>query len=102
MPRGILSGPFPAGCPDPPRRGSVPYNHSGARRPMRTPAAAIFVLCLVFGPTASPAYAQYGAKKLADRATGETYHVEVAGDFWFPSPDIAITSESLPGILGSR
>ena len=40
--------------------------------------------------------------QLSDRATGETYHVEVGGLFWSPTPDIAITSESLPGIPGSR
>ena len=49
----------------------------------------------------SPARAQFGAQTTSDRATGETYHVEVGGYFWNPTPDIAITSESL-GIIGSR
>jgi hypothetical protein len=55
----------------------------------------------VFGLAAAPARAQYGAKT-SNRATGETYHVEVAGDFWNPTPEIAITSESLPGVVGTR
>ena len=32
---------------------------------------------------------------------GENYHVEIGGFLWFPTPDIAITSESL-GIIGSK
>jgi hypothetical protein len=67
---------------------------------MRLRAASIFVWCLLFG-LAAPARAQYGAKTVSDPATGEKYHVEVAGDFWFPAPAIAITSEAL-GIVGSR
>ena len=68
---------------------------------MRTRAATIFVWCVVFGLAAAPARAQYGVKKISDPATGEDYHVEVGGYFWNPTPDIAITSESL-GIVGSR
>jgi hypothetical protein len=69
---------------------------------MRTRVAAIFVLSVVFGLAAAPpAHAQYGARRVADRATGETYHVEIGGYLWNPTPDIAITSESL-GIVGSR
>jgi hypothetical protein len=68
---------------------------------MRMRAAAIFVWCVVFGLAAAPAQAQYGVENISDPATGEAYHVEVAGDFWFPTPDIAITSEAL-GIVGSR
>jgi hypothetical protein len=69
---------------------------------MRTRAATILVWCVVFGLAAAPARAQYGVKKISDPATGESYHVEVGGYFWNPTPDIAITSESLPGIRGSR
>jgi hypothetical protein len=69
---------------------------------MRTRAATILVWCVVFGLAAAPARAQYGVKKISDPATGENYHVEVGGYFWNPTPDIAITSESLPGIKGSR
>jgi hypothetical protein len=52
---------------------------------------------------AAPAEAQYGARSAtSNRATGETYNVEVSGDFWNPLPDpIIISSESL-GILGSN
>jgi hypothetical protein len=57
-------------------------------------------MCL-FGLSVAPARAQYGAKNVSERATGETYHVEIGGYLWNPTPDIAITSESL-GIVGSR
>ena len=63
---------------------------------------AIAVLCLVVLLVATPAFAQYGGSGgLSDPATGETYHVEIGGYLWSPSPTIAITSESL-GIIGSR
>ncbi len=68
---------------------------------MRTRAAAVFVLCLALSLLASPAGAQYAPVGASNRATGETYHVEVGGYFWNPTPDIVITSESL-GIVGSR
>jgi hypothetical protein len=45
---------------------------------------------------ASPASAQ-----TSTRATGENYHVEVSGSFWYPTPAIVISSESLDGIIGS-
>jgi hypothetical protein len=41
---------------------------------------------------AAPLRAQ---EHISDPATGEKYHVEVAGDFWFPSPNITITSQAL-------
>jgi hypothetical protein len=44
---------------------------------------------------ATPAAAQSG------RATGENYHVEVAGNLWDPTPAIIIRSESIRGIIGS-
>jgi hypothetical protein len=66
---------------------------------MRTRAATISVFCLTTILAAAPARAQYGTRGLSDRATGETYHVELGGDFWYPSPDVVISSESL-GILG--
>lgn len=58
---------------------------------MRTRVAAISVLCLALGLLAAPARAQYAPK--GDRATGETYHVEIGAHFWNPSPDIVISSE---------
>ena len=68
---------------------------------MRTSAAAVLVFCLASVAMPSSAAAQYGAKPASDRATGETYHMEIGGFLWFPTPDIAITSESL-GIVGSK
>jgi hypothetical protein len=50
---------------------------------------------------AAPASAQFGTPGLSDPATGETYHVEVGGYFWNPTPTVLITSESL-GIIGSE
>src|SRR5882672_7437316 len=68
---------------------------------MRTRTAQILVWSAVLCLAATPASAQYGAKTMADPATGEAYHVEVSGDFWNPNPQIDITSEAL-GIIGSR
>ena len=62
---------------------------------MGTRAASVLVLLSAFGLMASPARAQYGARPMSDPATGETYHVEVGGYFWNPTPDITITSQSL-------
>jgi hypothetical protein len=53
------------------------------------------------GMVAAPAWAQYQVKNISDPATGEKYHVELGGYLWSPTPDIAITSQSL-GIIGSR
>jgi hypothetical protein len=68
---------------------------------MRTSAASVLVLCLASVAMPSTAAAQYGGSPASDRATGETYHVEVGGFLWSPSPDVLITSESL-GIIGSK
>jgi hypothetical protein len=68
---------------------------------MRTRLFAITV-CLLAGLSAAvPAEAQYGARRAtADRATGETYHVELAGTIWNPTPTINLSSEQFD-ILGS-
>lgn len=61
-------------------------------------------LCLFAGLAAAvPAEAQYGARRApsSNRATGENYHVEVAGTIWNPTPEIVISSESL-GIIGDN
>lgn len=60
-------------------------------------------LCLVAGLcAATPAEAQYGARRgTSNRATGETYHVELGGTLWNPTPEIVISSESL-GISGDN
>jgi hypothetical protein len=44
---------------------------------------------------AAPAEAQYKPRASSNRATGETYHVEIGGAFWNPTPDIVISSEGL-------
>jgi hypothetical protein len=49
-----------------------------------------------------PASAQYASKKSTSaRPLGETYHVEFGGDFWNPTPDVTVRSESL-GIPGDE
>ena len=69
---------------------------------MRTRLFTAIVCLLAGGFAAAPAEAQYGARRTtANRATGETYRVEVAGTIWNPTPDIVISSESL-GILGDQ
>ena len=59
--------------------------------------AISFALMLV----ATPAFAQYGARALSEPATGETYHFEVGGGFYSPTPTLFITSEGL-GIPGDE
>jgi hypothetical protein len=67
---------------------------------MRIRSTATLVCMLAGLCAASPAAAQYGARRVgSDRATGETYHVELGGTIWNPTPAIAISSESL-GIAG--
>ena len=67
---------------------------------MRHRFRATALLCLACLLAAVPASAQFSGG-LSDPATGETYHVEVGGYLWSPTPTLAITSESL-GIIGSR
>ena len=68
---------------------------------MRTCVFAIGCSLLFVLTAAAPASAQYGVRRGSDRATGETYHVEIAGELWNPSPTITLSSESL-GILGTN
>ncbi len=60
-------------------------------------------LCLFAGLcAATPAEAQYAPRRPAgNRATGETYRVELGASMWNPTPDIVISSESL-GINGDN
>ena len=44
---------------------------------------------------ASPARAQYQPRPLNDPATGETYHIEGAANFWFPTASMLVSSEGL-------
>ena len=68
---------------------------------MRTRAFATAVFVLAAGLASSPASAQYQVPALSDPATGETYHVEVSGNLWGPTPNVLISSESL-GIIGNE
>jgi hypothetical protein len=65
----------------------------------RVAASAFFCFSLL---AALPASAQYVPQEGGSRATGETYHVEFGAYFWNPTPEIFITSESIPGVLGTR
>ena len=69
---------------------------------MRTRLFGIGVCMFAALMTAAPAAAQYGAPRAgSDRATGETYHVEIVGALWNPTPEIIIASEGL-GQLGTN
>jgi hypothetical protein len=69
---------------------------------MRTRFFAITIGLFAALSAAAPAEAQYGARGAgSNRATGETYHVEVAGMLWNPTPEIVIASEGL-GQLGDN
>jgi hypothetical protein len=68
---------------------------------MRFSSRVPVLLCLALLLAAWPASAQYQFQGLSDPATGETYHVEIGGFLWSPTPTILIRSESL-GIIGSQ
>ena len=68
---------------------------------MRT-RVAMSVLCLSFVLSAVPAHGQYAVRTNSNRATGETYRVEIGGYFWNPGPEIGIASQSIPGVIGDR
>jgi hypothetical protein len=69
---------------------------------MRTRACRTVSLCLLTALfAAAPAAAQYSGGRPSEAATGETYHIEIAGTIWDPSPDIVLSSESL-GIPGDQ
>lgn len=61
---------------------------------MRTRVVRAVVFCAAV-LTAASAQAQFQFGAQSDRATGETYRVEVGGFFWNPTPDIFIASEGL-------
>jgi len=60
-------------------------------------ATLALIACVL---AAAPALAQ-SSRPNSEAATGEVYHVEVAGTIWDPTPDIVISSQSL-GILGDQ
>lgn len=67
---------------------------------MRTRVAASLVFCLAV-LAAATAHAQYTFQGSSNRATGETYRVEVGGFLWNPTPDILIASEDFD-IIGEE
>ena len=50
---------------------------------------------------AAPAAAQYQPRPLNDLATGEKWNIEAGADWWMPSANVVVASESL-GIQGSN
>lgn len=69
---------------------------------MRTGVCTTTLCLIACMLAAAPASAQYGAsRRHSDVATGEAYHIEVAGTLWNPTPGIVISSESL-GQLGDQ
>jgi len=70
---------------------------------MRERIRLIACCCLftvAFAATASAQYRRYSPGS-AETVVGETYHIELAGDLWSPSPTLTISSEAL-GIVGSQ
>jgi hypothetical protein len=63
--------------------------------------ALLCVVILLTGVRPSQAQTFSQDPAVGDPATGEVYHVEVSGDFWFPTPNITVSSEGL-GIPGSK
>ena len=68
---------------------------------MRTRVFPVAVSALVVGLLASPASAQFGAVPASVPPPGETYHVELSGGLWNPTPAILVSSEQL-GIVGTQ
>jgi len=76
---------------------------------IRVPAprvlAGLLLAAIIIAAPAAPAQAQYrplpaGNYSVADNPVGEPYHVEFGVNWWTPSPNIVIASESL-GIPGT-
>ncbi len=59
------------------------------------------VLAAVLALVASPAQAQYKPRTISTPATGEKWHIEAGADYWFPTAEMTVSSESL-GIQGSQ
>ena len=90
---------LPAGARNPLPAGSLIF--PGRETSMARLVSSILLFCAAILAAASPVQAQYGARTYNDRATGESYHVELGGYFWNPAPEIGIVSEGL-GIPGDR
>ena len=59
------------------------------------------VLAAALVAFAAPASAQYKPRTISDPATGEKYHIEAGADYWMPTAEMTVSSESL-GIKGSQ
>jgi hypothetical protein len=70
---------------------------------MRTRLFATSLCFFAALASAASADAQYSPRRRVstNRATGETYHIELGASIWNPTPEIVISSESL-GILGDN
>ena len=95
MPHGILTRPTQQAAERSNLSERGRASPTGARQIMRKHATLILVWSAIVCLAATPAWAQYGARPMSDPATGETYHVEIGGYFWDPTPNIQITSQSL-------
>src|SRR5687767_9157681 len=92
---------FPSKLPASASGGGFLFSIPGRDRLMRT-RIVLWILSLAFVLAAVPAQAQYAVRGSSNRATGETYRFEIGGYFWNPTPEIAIASESIPGIIGDK
>jgi hypothetical protein len=66
-------------------------------------AIRVYAACcvaLAFVVAAAPAQAQFRPRPISEPPTGETYHIEGAAGFWFPTATMIVASESL-GIPGT-
>lgn len=71
---------------------------------MNTTAVYLYrwaVLAAAFVCLAAPASAQYKPRTISDPATGEKFHIEAGADYWMPTAEMIVSSESL-GIQGSQ
>jgi hypothetical protein len=74
---------------------------------MQGPAIRLYEIAfgaVLLAAAAAPAQAQFKPRPLNDPMTGESYHIEAAADYWFPSADIVFSSggsDRLTGIPGT-
>jgi hypothetical protein len=68
---------------------------------MRKICRLLVCSCLFAGMFAVSANAQYRKYPVGTPAIGESYHVEVSGDLWKPSPTLMVSSEQF-GLIGTE
>lgn len=66
-------------------------------RKMFTVLISCGLLTLGLAPTAGAQYRKY---QVSQPTAGENYHVEISGDLWKPSPEIAVSSSQF-GLIGT-